>query len=905
MKKIFTFFVVLFISLKGMTQNTYYWVGGAGPASFTANASWNTTLDGSGDSRSVAGSQDTDVLIFDGDNIGGSNPATGNIIVNASNDTIGRMIFRNNVHVKFSRSSAGSSAISIMGEGTNLDDLQIGSGSVITLGDEIYNYNVRIILGLATVPTTATGLVSGTLYIGPLSQTIHPASYVTSLATNGLVFAAGGECHATDSTTASPFNGSANNSVLFQTGSSLHYYSGRSPFGNSSAVQFANFEPGSSFYAKGSNVSYLDGTAYASSSWSNLKSFADFYVQNGATFRCDGPVYRIDDLNIAAGSSFITHSSGYTPVLGDLTVNGVFNFPSGSNSLVMGGEALQTIAGSGTIDVPIFIVADNSNVLLNKTITVTTTANIIGDLDFGAGGRITGAAAFTSRVASTLPSGIGSTVAGSYQLTYTSPSSFTGYSISGPGIAPNTNIVGFGSSANSVYLSKPALSTQSNVTFDFTTDTALLKTANPNGFNESTGSVTVSGTRTFQSGTHYTINAATAYPFGISSSASGSISLGNVTLNAPVTTNYNYRIAGTLALNSGNLTISAGDTVRILSGNAIAGAPFSSSKYIVSQASTTETGVLRIDNISSATQFPVGNAAYYLPVTLTPSAAADFAVSVFQGATEDGSITGTATATAQKAEMVDAVWTIDRINGSGDCQVALQWASPLEGAAFAGFTNEEVGVSRYDGTQWTASTGNGDNVANTVTESFSSFSPFIVTKKAGVLPMQLKNIYATAKTVGTEIGWELASNQDEDVLRYEVEKSTDRVSFTTVATVNAARQLRYSALDITAPAPLQYYRLKIIYHNGNTRYSNTLLVKTAERSDVSIYPNPVKDRINISGLKNTSTIRIVNSTGNVILQQKTTATTLSMDAAGLKPGLYLLEAFTENGTRHTQTFIKQ
>ena len=358
----------MLLSIAGFSQTTYYWIGGTGPVSFTSNSNWNTQLDGLGTSRSVAGDMYTDVLIFDGTNVGGTTPTTGNVIVTTSSDTIASLLFQNNVNVQISRSSIGSANINLQGDGTALDDLIVEAGSTVTLGGDAYNYDVRFILGLPTVPASiGTGLVHGNIYLSPPSESVHTASYITSKTANGLVFESGANCYVNDSLSVSPFNGSATGSILFKAGSSLHYYAGRSPFGGSSAIQFANFDAGSNFYIHKINRSYIDGvTVYASSSWTNAKSFANIIIADGANFICDGTIFRIDSMTINTGCTFTTHSSGHTPILGNLTVDGLFNFPSGTNTLLMGGHVPQTISGSGTINTPNFVVADFSEVTVRS-----------------------------------------------------------------------------------------------------------------------------------------------------------------------------------------------------------------------------------------------------------------------------------------------------------------------------------------------------------------------------------------------------------------------------------------------------------------------------------------------------------------------------------------------------------
>jgi hypothetical protein len=63
-----------------------------------------------------------------------------------------------------------------------------------------------------------------------------------------------------------------------------------------------------------------------------------------------------------------------------------------------------------------------------------------------------------------------------------------------------------------------------------------------------------------------------------------------------------------------------------------------------------------------------------MPVTLTPTVVDTFAVNVFEGITTDGTANGTAMSAPQKAKVVDAVWTINRVgSAAGDCVVNVAY----------------------------------------------------------------------------------------------------------------------------------------------------------------------------------------------------------------------------------------
>lgn len=894
-------FTLLFLFVFGLglqAQNTYYWVGGTGPTSYTSTSNWNTQLDGAGVSRSIAGALVDDVLIFDGSNVGGSTPTTGDVLVTASSQTCGQLILQNNAVVHISRTAVGSATITI-GGGTG-DDLVVNAGSTLTLGGPLYNYDVYIVIAPA-----ATGRVAGTVYLSPLSTTVHTRSYITSSAAGALVFETGAACHITDSTASSGFNASVNGSVIFRNGASLYYYSGRSPLGNNAATQYVQFDPGSNLYFRGSNVSYLDGTAYSSSSWTNTKQFANVYIENGATLKLDGVFYKADNMRVDDGATFMSHTSGNIPIHGNLQVDGVFTAPSGSTNItVMAGNSPQTISGTGTISIPSFTVANSADVALNKTISVANNANIVGKLDFGSTGKITGDGTFTSRVDGTAASITGNTVAGSYLITNISGalSGNAGLGITGSGLDAGTSVGAFSTSNLVISLSKPATATQTGASFEFYSDSATLITANNNGFNETDGSVTVIGTRNFQAGTNYVINAATGTPFGVSTDAGVSMTLGNVTTNAAVTTNYNIRLTGSLNLASGGLVIRSTDTLRILNGNAILGEPFGQSKYIVSARTGSNAGVLRMDNIATSTLFPVGTSSYYLPVTLTPSSAMDYAVSTFEGVTADGSINGTPVSPAQKATLVDAIWNVDRVNGSGNCQVALGWDAALEGSAFATYTDADVGIGRYNGTDWDLAIGSGDNTLNIASGNFSNFSPFIVTRQGVVLPVKLSAFNANTQGGNVTVQWTV--QQEENVKSYSLQRNTG-AGYTEVAVVPAAGLRTYSYMDRDVQGSKAYYRLVVSMQDGRTSYSPVLLVNLRGVAEISVYPNPVVQSVQVSGLEKDAQLRIVNSTGKLVYNMKSTNSTTSIDLAEQPAGIYVLEIISLNGYRISKTLIKK
>jgi hypothetical protein len=380
---------------------------------------------------------------------------------------------------------------------------------------------------------------------------------------------------------------------------------------------------------------------------------------------------------------------------------------------------------------------------------------------------------------------------------------------------------------------------------------------------------------------------------------------GNVTLNAAVKSNYNSRIRGVLTLGSGNLTIRATDTLRLITATDIAGSP-SSSKYIISEVSGANAGVLLMNGITTAKTFPIGTATKYMPVTLTPTSAMDFAVSVFPGSTKNGTPDGIAFSTKQKEDLVDAVWTINRVNGTGDCTVQLSWDPSLEGSNFTTLASTAIGISRFDATanDWTPfSNTSADNNANTITQTFNTFSPFVVGAIGVVLPVSLTSFEASAKNNAVVLSWNTAN--EVAISQYIVEKSANGVDFSPIGSVNASNAGNYTFSDLNPNNGAGFYRLKMLDFSGAFKFSQVLLVKSTGNLTIRLYPNPVANNLTVTGLKNKSSIRILNMNGQTVMLKNTISNIISLDVATLKAGIYKLQINNETGLLKTLSFVKQ
>ncbi|MBL7730581.1 MAG: T9SS type A sorting domain-containing protein [Chitinophagaceae bacterium] len=114
------------------------------------------------------------------------------------------------------------------------------------------------------------------------------------------------------------------------------------------------------------------------------------------------------------------------------------------------------------------------------------------------------------------------------------------------------------------------------------------------------------------------------------------------------------------------------------------------------------------------------------------------------------------------------------------------------------------------------------------------------------LILDVNNISISSQTRNCEptIQW-----NDEDYLRireFQLERSADGTSFTQVAVIPSGNNAFYSYTDKSFRNS-GYYRVKAIETNGRSYYSSMIYVKNnCGGGNISLYPNPVQDKLNIS-----------------------------------------------------------
>lgn len=240
----------------------------------------------------------------------------------------------------------------------------------------------------------------------------------------------------------------------------------------------------------------------------------------------------------------------------------------------------------------------------------------------------------------------------------------------------------------------------------------------------------------------------------------------------------------------------------------------------------------------------------------------------------------------------------------------IQWTSSC-GGTFTSTGNPQSINYTAPGSQSTCViTANLVNSCNR--EVFASKGTYI----AAVLPIAVSSLNATydQSTKAVELLWENSSN--EHIGTFIVERSDNGHDFTPLKAVASTSYAGKSLYSFKDEQPLYndgYYRLKILSHGGNTKYSNIVKVNTKSRTAFSQVVSNLSDgKISFQFLSNTKQMlqfTLTDPSGrnlsNNLLSVKEGRNNIMIETPGsLSKGIYLVrvsEAGNER-TGYTETF---
>jgi len=203
-------------------------------------------------------------------------------------------------------------------------------------------------------------------------------------------------------------------------------------------------------------------------------------------------------------------------------------------------------------------------------------------------------------------------------------------------------------------------------------------------------------------------------------------------------------------------------------------------------------------------------------------------------------------------------------------------------------------------------TGNVFNLTFNVGTAYNC-NKILVCADAGtcVLPVTLLNLYANRDVVNNYnlITWSTSSEKNN--ARFEVQRSTDGTTFTTIGTVagngNSSSIINYSYKDYSNLSGLVYYRLVQFDYDGKQSLSETKVV-AMEGDEVQakllLYPNPNKGSftVAVSGVSGDIYVNVNSTVGQPVYSTTTTSegsVEKLIDLSGIAKGVYFVTVTTD------------
>ncbi|NTS43838.1 T9SS type A sorting domain-containing protein, partial [Flavisolibacter sp. BT320] len=160
-----------------------------------------------------------------------------------------------------------------------------------------------------------------------------------------------------------------------------------------------------------------------------------------------------------------------------------------------------------------------------------------------------------------------------------------------------------------------------------------------------------------------------------------------------------------------------------------------------------------------------------------------------------------------------------------------------------------------------------------------------------------------AKKLGNSVllTWKIAG--EENVARYEVERSEDGRSYTRIGQIQSHGKDIYNFSD-DAPVASAYYRIKNVDNDGAFKYSSIARISGGRSSIVlKAFPQPVANTLTLQhpSYDGKTSISIANAEGRVVrnIQPASGSIQTTVDMSSLGKGMYFIRVSQENGTTET------
>lgn len=177
------------------------------------------------------------------------------------------------------------------------------------------------------------------------------------------------------------------------------------------------------------------------------------------------------------------------------------------------------------------------------------------------------------------------------------------------------------------------------------------------------------------------------------------------------------------------------------------------------------------------------------------------------------------------------------------------------------------------------------------------------------LPVNFIGLVANKVNNGITLRWDVGD--EINVKEYQVEKSTNGYTFTSVGTVPASHKSVYQFTDPNSNEAQIYYRIKSIDNDGRTKFSGIIRVvnNNSYTQNIRLYPVPAHSDLTVQHSQLGANARLtISSIDGRILKIVTPNIGVSntiIDVSSFSAGTYILKLDKGDGNFETATFVKQ
>jgi len=387
--------------------------------------------------------------------------------------------------------------------------------------------------------------------------------------------------------------------------------------------------------------------------------------------------------------------------------------------------------------------------------------------------------------------------------------------------------------------------------------------------------------------------------------------MSNITINgaAPALIG-NTTISGTITLTDGIVSLGDYDMTIANTGSLIGG---NSSSYLQTKNLNTDGGglVREVSNGAGQVPFPIGSNGTYTPLTmLNFGSTSSFDVRVFDGTYSAGT-SGTAHGSTTE---INKTWDVNALGSDFNTTITLQWDSDDQGASFDN-TNMFISKNGSRGFWEVVSEGivaSGSGPFTATVSGITSFSQ--IGGGSGDSPLPVTLMYFTGENLDglNLLSWQTATELDNE--RFEIQRANGFLEFVSIGTVagsgDSDQTLDYSFEDKIPQEGVSYYRLVQVDYDGTATNSKVIMIESEPiDTNMTLYPNPFTDRINIRMDKTPSEpveVSLYDLNGQLIsaIIHQEPRQELTVIFNSLQKGIYFLKV-NYNNQIHTERIIKE